>query len=100
MKIYQSKYIPPAQRNSTHKVVSNSTPILLGSDFPALVKEKPKNTYSEQKMNFKQIAENAKDLPDPSHQSILTEHNTTNHSEPKEIYDLTAYVKLQERRKR
>jgi hypothetical protein len=100
----RSKYVPPSQRTG----VTNPTPqkqslVLSDANFPTLA-PKPRSInksidVSTPKRNFKQVAETAKDLPDPA----LVEAPLKTESmmiEPVETYDLTAYVVLQEKRRK
>jgi hypothetical protein len=105
----RSKYVPPSQRIG----VTNPTPqkqslILSDANFPTLAPKyriiiKPKDKsidMSIPKLNFKQIAESAKDLPDPALVEPPLPTETMLLEDTKETYDLTAYVRLQEKRKR
>ena len=71
------------------------------ANFPSLAPEKIKDQKEKENitMNFKKVAESVKDKPDPA--LIVKPISTTiTSSEPKEIYDLSAYVALQEKRQK
>ena len=109
------KYVPPSKRNiqsgpTDTKGVSKpiNTLALNDTNFPALSPNKTTNNSKNKRtpsnptvntptnLNFKLVAELAKDLPDPhtERQSDVIETS----SDEKEVIDLTPFVRLQERR--
>ena len=98
----RSKYVPPKQQQQPTQKQIQPKLVLSDAHFPSLSTHQPKNTHTNTpistQMNFKQIAESSKDLPDPAKGTLDIPSTQQIHTEPKEIYDLSAYVKLQERR--
>ena len=105
---YRNKYNPPARNTGISNTPNNhNKPIAFNeTNFPTL-QSKPKDTCISHKipmvvnstnntmLNFKMVAEIAKDLPDPK--PIYTSMNVEPIPEV-DVYDLTPYVLLQERR--
>jgi len=100
--MYRSKYATPVKKPDQPKI----KPLALNdANFPTLspcVKQKPTRgkpavaQTPKVTLDFKKVAEASKDLPDPIHIEIIA--LPTVQEEPAEVYDLTPYVKLQERR--
>ena len=96
---HQFNYVPPNKRPATPQVSSDTKLVLSDTNFPKLVLSKSKkNNICEKtlQMNFKQVAETSKELPDPA--TIVQPISVPPQVVPIEIYDLSAYVRLQEQR--
>lgn len=110
-KSYTTKYVAPNARNVQTKI-QEKKPILVINDanFPEMTptvavsghKNKKKEALKKEpssslpKLDFKRVAEASRDLPDPVTVSPVPE--IRKEQDPKEVYDLSAYVRLQERR--
>lgn len=110
-KSYTTKYVAPNARNVQAPLQQrNPTLVMNDANFPEMkprvavpgTKNKKKEALKKEpsqsvpKMDFKRVAEASRDLPDPVTVSPVPE--IRKEEEPKEVYDLSAYVRLQERR--
>jgi hypothetical protein len=110
-KSYNTKYVAPNARNAQPLIQKrNPTLIMNNANFPEMkprsavpgnktkkteaLKKEPSSTGY--KLDFKRVAEASRELPDPITVSIVPE--IRKEEEPKEVYDLSAYVRLQENR--
>lgn len=117
---YRTNYVPPNQRNGQYSrpQFTNTNPmnntnikttvqpvktlVLNNTNFPALNPDKKVRNIPVVKecigLDFKKVAELAKDLPETKTESITHNENDSG-NRVEEIIDLTPFVKLQERRR-